>query len=242
LGYERYGTQGGDIGAAIAGALAAAAPGRVAGVHLNGPSMFPSGEPLEVADLSEADQVRLQRFNVFQAEGMGYLQIQSTRPQTLAYSLTDSPAGQLAWIVEKFQEWTDPAAELPEDAVDRDQLLTNVTLWWLNGLGASAAHFVYEGMRSWAAAEAGNVEGSDAEGSDAEGSQREETEAAGGASSAVPVGVAVFAGDNSIRRLIEAYTPNIVHWSEFDRGGHFAAMETPDLLTGDIRTFFRRFR
>ncbi len=192
--------------------------------------MFPSGEPLEVPDLSPADQVRLDRFNAFQAEGMGYLQIQSTRPQTLAYALTDSPVAQLAWIVEKFQEWTDPTAELPEDAVDRDQFLTNVTLWWLNSLGASAAHFIYEGMRSWAA-EAGG-----------EGSQHDEADPAGGASSAPPMGVAVFAGDNSIRSLVEEYASTIVHWSEFDRGGHFAAMETPDLLTGDIRGFFRRVR
>ena len=72
----------------------------------------------------------------FQADGLGYLQLQSTRPQTLAYALTDSPVGQLAWIVEKFKEWTDPAADLPEDAVDRDQLLTNVRLYWLTGTGA----------------------------------------------------------------------------------------------------------
>jgi pimeloyl-ACP methyl ester carboxylesterase len=144
----------------------------------------------------------------------GYAIIQSTRPQTIAYALTDSPVGQLAWIVEKFKEWTDPAAELPEDAVDRDQLLTNVTVYWVTGTAGSSARLYREGASLW--------------GQRAERSQ-------------VPTGVAVFPGDIAIRRFAQT-EHTVVHWSEFDRGGHFAAMEAPDLLTGDIRTFFRPLR
>jgi hypothetical protein len=100
----------------------------------------PFGPPIELDGLSEADRARAERFNAFQADGLGYLHIQATRPQTLAYALNDSPAGQLAWMVEKFKEWTDPAAELPEDAVDRDQLLTNVSVYWLTGTARSTAN------------------------------------------------------------------------------------------------------
>jgi pimeloyl-ACP methyl ester carboxylesterase len=225
LGYDRYGVQGGDIGAGVSGMLAMLNPDRVTGVHLNGPTPgYPFGPPIDPEGLSPADQARARRFNQFQADGMGYLQLQATRPQTLAYALTDSPVGQLAWIVEKFKEWTDPAAELPEDAVDRDRLLTNVSIYWFTGSGASAAHVIYEGMQAFreymAQAEAG--------------AGHQPAEAPAGP----PTGVAVFAADNSIRSLLEP-TGNVVHWSEFDRGGHFAAMEAPDLLAGDIRAFFR---
>ena len=122
--------------------------------------------------------------------------------------------GQLAWIVEKFKEWTHPSAELPEAAVDRDRILTNVMLYWLTGTAGSSARLYYENMHagSW--------------------SQQSGT---------TPTSVAVFAEDVTIRRYAER-SNNIVHWSEFDRGGHFAAMEAPDLLIADLREFFRRFR
>jgi pimeloyl-ACP methyl ester carboxylesterase len=101
LGYDRYGTQGGDIGAGVAGMLAMAGPGEVTAVHLNGPVPgFPFGPPIELDGLSEADQVRARRFNQFQDDGLGYLHLQATRPQTLAYAVNDSPVAQLAWIVE----------------------------------------------------------------------------------------------------------------------------------------------
>jgi epoxide hydrolase len=138
----------------------------------------------------------------------------ATRPQTVAYGLTDSPAGQLAWIAEKFGEWTDGG--LP-GAVDRDQMLTNITLYWLTGTAGSSARLYYEAAR------------------------------AGGwgppAPSTAPTGVAVFPEEIAapVRRLAEM-SNNIVHWTEFDRGGHFAAMEEPDLLVGDVRAFFRAFR
>src|SRR5919199_2024991 len=212
LGYQRYGAQGGDTGAIVSPELGRIAADHVVGVHANGLTVFPSGDTAELGDLTDGERARLARLQQRSQDGLGYAMIQSTRPQTLAYNLADSPAGQLAWIVEKFKEWTDPAAELPEDAVDRDQLLTNITLYWLTNTGGSSAQIYYEGRSSWG-----------------QPAQR----------SAVPTGVAVFPDDFSIRRLVER-EHTIVHWAEFDRGGHFAAVEAPDLLVGDVRTFFRR--
>ena len=217
LGYDRYGTQGGDIGAFAAPLVGRLAADRVIGVHVNALVTFPSGDPAELADLTEAEQQRLARMRNFQDDMMGYSHIQGTRPQTLAYALTDSPAGQLAWIVEKFKEWTDPAAELPEDAVDRDHLLTNVSIYWFTATAGSAANLYYETYHDpsmFAPRERGTV----------------------------PTGVAVsLTQDVAVRKLAER-DHNVVHWSEFDRGGHFAAMENPEFLTGDVRAFFRGLR
>ena len=157
------------------------------------------------------------RLQHFQDDMQGYAAIQGTRPQTLAYALNDSPVGQLAWIVEKFKEWTDPSAELPEDAVDRDHLLTNVSIYWLTGTAGSSAGHYYETAHDptmWAPRERGTV----------------------------PTGVAVsLTQDVAIRRLAER-DHNVVHWSEFAPGGHFAAMENPAFMTSDIRSFFRGLR
>ena len=217
LGYERYGIQGGDAGAVIAPEMGRLDPDHVIGVHVNALVTFPSGDPAEMADLTEAEQERLGRLQHFRDEMMGYVQIQGTRPQTLAYGLADSPAGQLAWIVEKFKEWTDSAAELPEDAVDRDHILTNVSMYWFTSTAGSSANRYYESAHdpsAWTPKER----------------------------SPVPTGVAVFtSSDVAIRRFAERDN-TIVHWSEFDRGGHFAAMEAPDLLVGDVRAFFHDLR
>ncbi|MGH3480358.1 MAG: epoxide hydrolase family protein [Jiangellaceae bacterium] len=230
LGYARYGVQGTDVGAGVAGMLAMVDAGRVAGVHVTGTTAaMPFGPPVDLEGLSEADRARGERFNAYQADGLGYLHLQATRPQTLAYALNDSPAGQLAWIVEKFHEWTDPAAELPDDAVDRDQLLTNVSIFWFTGAGASSAHATYEGMQAWREMAARQPEAAGAD-----------QEAHAGEQSGLPTGVAVFAADTTIRTLLDP--ADTMHWSEFDRGGHFPAMETPDLLIGDVRAFFGRLR
>jgi pimeloyl-ACP methyl ester carboxylesterase len=230
LGYARYGVQGTDVGAGVAGMLAMIDAERVVGVHLTGTTAaMPFGPPVDLEGLSEADRSRGERFNSYQADGLGYLHLQATRPQTLAYALNDSPVGQLAWIVEKFDEWTDPAAELPDDAVDRDQLLTNVSIFWFTGAGASSAHATYEGMQAWREMAAQQAEGAGAD-----------DEAHAGAQSGPPTGVAVFAADTTIRSLLDP--GDTMHWSEFDRGGHFPAMEAPDLLIGDVRSFFDRLR
>jgi pimeloyl-ACP methyl ester carboxylesterase len=213
LGYERYGAQGGDFGAFVAPDLGRVDPGHVIGVHVNAATMgfIPFGDIPEqdLATFSPAEKERAQRLQGYLAEGNGYFQIQSTRPQTLSYALTDSPAGQLAWIVEKFKEWTNTGHALPEDAVPRDEILADVSVYWFTGTAGSTANLYYESMHSgdWPTP------------------------------SPVPTGVAVFAEDIAIRRYAERAN-NIVHWSDFDTGGHFAALETPDLLVQDIRTFF----
>jgi epoxide hydrolase len=228
LGYRRYAAQGTDVGSGVAGMLPMVDPQHVAGVHLSGTGAAPPfGPALELDGLSPADRARAQRFNTFREEGIGYLTLQATRPQTLAYGLNDSPVAQLAWITEKFREWTDPAAVLPEQAVDRDQLLTNISIFWFTGSGASAAHAVYEGMQAWRAFAAQQASGDAPQWQDQ--------------GSAPPTGVAVFAADTTIRSLMDPLG-TIKHWSEYDRGGHFAAMEVPDLLAEDIRTFCRPLR
>jgi pimeloyl-ACP methyl ester carboxylesterase len=217
LGYERYGAQGGDEGAIISPDIGRAAPDHVVGVHVNAATVgfmpFPPLEESELAELSEAERDRVERIAEFLDDEFGYARIQSTRPQTLAYGLTDSPVGQLAWIVEKFRAWA-PGSEVPEDAFDRDHMLTNVMLYWLTGTAGSSASIYYEDKHSGAWPQP----------------------------SGVPTGVAHFARhDISIRRYAEQ-SNNIVHWSELDRGGHFAALEAPDLLIADVREFFRPLR
>jgi len=206
LGYERYGAQGGDWGAGIACELGAIDT-RVVGVHLNYLLTLPS-DVAELTELSDVDKSRLARFQQFLQDQSGYLQVQVTRPQTLAYSLADSPVGQLAWMAEKFKEWADTD-------IDRDTLLTNVMLYWLTNTGGSSARLYYEYAHTPRRSEAYTV----------------------------PTGVAVFANDliPPIRALADRIL-NVVHWTEHDRGGHFAALEQPTLLTEDIRTFFRTLR
>jgi epoxide hydrolase len=218
LGYTRYGVQGGDMGAFVAPDLGRIDADHVVGVHVNAATMgfIPYG-PVpeeELASFTDAEKARLERLNRFLSDGNGYFQIQATRPQTLAYGLTDSPVGQLAWIMEKFKEWTSPSGELPERAIDRDLMLTDVMLYWLTGTAGSSAGMYYDNMHSsnW------NTQ-----------------------PGTTPTGVAVFAEDIAIRRYAEQ-SNNITHWSEFERGGHFAAMEAPDLLVGDVRQFFRTLR
>jgi microsomal epoxide hydrolase len=142
--------------------------------------------------------------------------LQATRPQLVAYGLTDSPVFQLAWIADGFKEWTD-ATDVPEDAVDRDALLTNVMLYWLTGTAGSSARYYKEGTTApWGEPEP---------------------------PSPVPTAVAVLPHDISvpIRRQAER-NHNIVRWTEYDRGGHFAAMEEPELVVGDLRESFRPYR
>jgi epoxide hydrolase len=213
LGYDRYGVQGGDVGAFIAPLMGRIAPDHVIGVHVNALVTFPSNDPADMAALTEAERGRLAAMQEWQQRSGAYLQVQGTRPQTIGQSLVDSPSGLLAWIVEKFQEWTDPAAKLPEDAVDRDRILTDVSIYWFTATAGSAAHTYFERFNDpamWMPKER----------------------------STVPTAVAVFTTDLSIRPFADKVN-NVVRWSEFDRGGHFAALEAPDLLTTDIREFFR---
>ncbi|MER6302149.1 epoxide hydrolase family protein [Kitasatospora sp. NPDC001539] len=224
LGYDAYGVQGGDWGSAISRELGRVHPERVIGVHLNlVPGAAAETEPTEeeLAALAAPERARMlaswERMREWNRERKGYADIQTTRPQTLAYALTDSPVGQLAWIAEKFKEWTD-SAERPEDAVSRDDLLTNVMLYWLTGTAGSSARLYYERAHA-------DYWGRPAEPSTA------------------PTAVALFPAENFlVLRHIAERTNTIVRWTELDRGGHFAAMEQPDLLAADIRAFFGGLR
>ncbi|MEU0785778.1 epoxide hydrolase family protein [Streptomyces sp. NPDC006173] len=221
LGYRRYGAQGGDWGGAISRELGRSHPERLIGVHLNLlPGSSATVEPTagELAALSPEERERTlvswRRGQAWNREEGGYAAIQATRPQTLAYALTDSPVGQLAWIAEKFRQWTD-SGDRPEDAVDRDLLLTDVMLYWLTGTAGSSARIYYERAHA-----------------DYWGKPPEP--------SVAPTALAVFPEENFVPlRHVAERTDRIVRWTEFDRGGHFAAMEAPDLLVADVRAFFR---
>jgi pimeloyl-ACP methyl ester carboxylesterase len=217
LGYERFGVQGGDVGAFVAPQMGQTAPDKVIGVHVNALVTFPSDDPADMEGLTASEQERLARFQNYQQDMMGYAIIQGTRPQTLAHGLADSPAGQLAWIVEKFKEWTDPTTDFLADAVARDHMLTNVSIYWFtNSAGTSANHYfeTFHDPSAYAPKERGTV----------------------------PTGVAVsLTQDIAIRRFAER-AHNVVRWTEFDEGGHFAAMEAPEFMVEDVRAFFRDLR
>ncbi|WP_410611426.1 epoxide hydrolase family protein [Amycolatopsis sp. lyj-109] len=211
LGYDRFAAQGGDLGAGVTGRLAALYPDRVIGTHVNSDrgTIALAGEQLPLPDgLSEAEQSELDAARAAWQAGRGYLDLQSHKPETIAAALTDSPVGQLAWIAEKFQAWTGA------DGIDRDRLLTNVSIYWFTRSGATAARFLYEAAHSghgWLAP------------------------------SDVPAGWAVFDTSPVVRRIMDP-DEKIAHWSDFAEGGHFAAMEEPELLVADVRAFFRGLR
>jgi epoxide hydrolase len=220
LGYDSYIPQGGDLGAWISLTLAAVDAQHVRGAHVNFLVTAPSGDPSEMAGLGELDLGRLEQLGRFVSDGAGYMKLQSTRPQTVAYGLTDSPVGQLAWIVEKFFEWSD-SVKSPEDSINRDRLLTNVMIYWLTATGGSSAAYYFEIADILPTAP---------------------TPPPPPPPLRLPVGVAVYPGDAArpIRSLADRQFPNIVHWRELDRGGHFAAMEQPELFVADLREFKRR--
>jgi pimeloyl-ACP methyl ester carboxylesterase len=216
LGYARYGAQGGDLGALLSPELGHVDGEHVVGVHVNAATFgfIPFGGVPEdqLALLTDTERARLGRMRTFLSEGNAYFQMQATRPQTIAYSLNDSPAGLLAWMGEKFNEWSQgPLGE----GISRDEVLTHISLYWFTQTAGSAARVYYENMHgpaNW-----------------------------GRPPATTPVGVAAFAEDIAIRRYAEQQN-NIVHWSDFDRGGHFAALEAPDLFVSHLRAFFRPFR
>ncbi len=218
LGYDRYVVHGGDLGVWISLTMSAMDSEHVLGTHVNFLATPPSGDdPAELAGLNEQDFARLGRLAGWAGEGSGYMKLQATRPQTVAYALTDSPVGQLAWITEKFWEWTD-SEKSPEDAVSRDQLLTNVSIYWLTGTAGSSAQLYYEMADQLPTATPPPP-----------------------LPPPLPVklGVSVYPHDAilPIRALAEPRFPNIVQWTEFDRGGHFPALEEPDLFVQDLRSF-----
>lgn len=214
LGYDRYFAHGGDKGTLITILLAAGFPERVQAIHLN---MIPPVAP-DVADpmagLSDADRADLHANAAFMATGVGYQFVHRTRPQTLAFALADSPAGLAAWIADKFDAWSDGGVDRN---IGRDRLLDNISLYWLTGTIASSMRIYFEDHGP--------------------GRQQPIPPVS------VPTGHAIFPAE--IIKTPRAWAEqrfNIVSWSRMPQGGHFAAMEVPDLLVDELRGFFRRFR
>jgi pimeloyl-ACP methyl ester carboxylesterase len=216
LGYERYGAHGGDFGAGVATHMALQDPGRTVGIHLSTPEMEPYTGP-DAPPLTDAERAYVAHVAGWDATERGYSAIQSTRPQTLGYGLTDSPAGLAAWVLEKWRTWADTGGDL-DGRFGRDLLLTNLMIYWVTGSITSSTRDYFDNR--WHGAELGPD-----------------------AYVRVPTAMAVF--DHSFVR--EGEPPRewyerlyaIRRWTVFPRGGHFAAAEEPDLLAGDIAAFFR---
>ncbi len=207
LGYDRYLAQGGDWGSMITGAIGATDTDHCAGIHLNMPIVAPNPETM--SDLLPVEQRALDAFGHYEQWDSGYAKQQSTRPQTLAYGLADSPSGQAAWIIEKFWAWTDNNGS-PEDVLTKDELLDNIMVYWLTESAASSARIYWESFA--------NV-------------PRDEVH--------IPMGASIFPKEifQTSRRWAEKRFTNIVHWNELEVGGHFAAFEQPDLYLSEIRTW-----
>lgn len=206
LGYESYGAHGSDAGAMISRELGLLQPEGLLGLHVLQLFSFPSGDPAEFEKLEPADYAALEHLKWFQSVG-GYNQINATRPQTVAVGIADSPVGQLAWS-ELFNSFGNGTS-----LVTRDQILTQVSLYWFTNTQATAGRYHFEEAH--------------AEGEPAVNPSR--------------TGVAVFADDfKTIRAFADRDNSNIVHWSNFPDGGHYASMERPELLVDDLRTFFHR--
>ncbi|MFG1621658.1 epoxide hydrolase family protein [Kribbella sp. NPDC049227] len=205
LGYSSYGTHGSDGGAMVSRELGLLNPEGFLGLHVLQLFSFPSGDPAEFEKFTPEDYAALEHLKWFQSVG-GYNAINATRPQTVAVGISDSPVGQLAWN-ELFNNFGNGTS-----LVSRDQILTEVSLYWFTNSSAAAGRYHYEEAHA--------------------GTEPQLNHA--------PTGVAVFTDDfKTIRALAERDNTNIVHWSNFDKGGHYASLECPDDVTNDLRTFFR---
>ncbi|MBM37102.1 MAG: epoxide hydrolase [Actinomycetota bacterium] len=211
LGYDRFGAQGGDWGSAITTAIGGRHPDNCMGIHLN---MVMRGKRPKDQPPTEEETAALEAAAYYRDWDSGYSTQQGTRPQTLGYGLTDSPAGQLAWIFEKFWSWTDNQGH-PEDALSRDEMLDNVMLYWVTQSATSSARLYWESFRSLRPAQVD-----------------------------VPTGVACFPKEiiPPVRSWSEGTYTDIRQWTKMPRGGHFAAFEQPDLFVEDVRSFFAQVR
>jgi len=207
LGYERYVAQGGDWGSAITTSLGATDAEHCAAIHL---TLAMAARPKLDGEMTPAALHAIERATYYLEWDSGYAKQQSTRPQTVGYALVDSPAGQAAWILEKFWAWTDCAGH-PENVLTRDELLDNVMLYWVPATGASSARLYWESF----------------------GRGPRHTVS-------IPTGFAVFPHEviPPVRSWVEEAYTDIRHWTEHDKGGHFAAFEVPDTFVADLRTFF----
>jgi pimeloyl-ACP methyl ester carboxylesterase len=226
LGYEHYVSQGGDWGAIVSEVMALQAPPGLLGIHVNMPGTTPAsvlrlirnGDPVP-SDFSEAEKGAFASLNDFYKNGFGYADMMNTRPQTIGYGLSDSPVGLAAFFYDKFAAWTDSGGE-PERVLTRDEMLDDITLYWLTNTGTSSSRSY------WDAARLG-----------------------GGPFNAfditkVPVAVTVFPGEiyRAPRSWAEQSFHKLIYWREVDKGGHFAAWEQPEIFAAEIRAAFRSLR
>jgi microsomal epoxide hydrolase len=215
LGYERFAAHGGDWGSSITEQLALNHAAALAGIHLTDVPFWHLFS-LPPGDLSEAERKYLEAGKKWQREEGAYAAIQSTRPQTLAYGLNDSPAGLAGWIVEKFRAWSDCDGDVGK-RFTKDELLTNITIYWATETISSSCRYYYEALHNPPKYAGQRVE--------------------------APTGVAIFPKDLvTAPREYAARFFNIQRWTEMPRGGHFAAMEEPELMAADLRDFFRPLR
>jgi microsomal epoxide hydrolase len=215
LGYDRYVAQGGDWGSLVTQQVAIADPDHCAGIHLNFLPVIPMTD-----DRTDEEQEFLARVAQYDEVDSGYFKEQSTKPQTIGYSLDDSPAGLAAWIVEKFRTWSDCDGDV-ERSFTKDKLIDNLMLYWITATGHSAARMYYEfthGLADGTLDLLGQV--------------------------TQPLGYARYPKEilRTSRRWADALYPNIVHFVDMPRGGHFAAMEVPDLFVDDVRAWSKTVR
>ena len=216
LGYKRFAVQGGDWGAITAARMGCVHADKLIGIHVN--FLAVRREPERVKNPTPEEQVFLDQLNHWLSEETGYTSIQGTRPQTLSFGLTDSPAGLAAWIVEKFRAWSDCGGDV-ESAFTRDQMLANISFYWFTGaIGSSFYPYYFRRHRPWMIPD--------------------------GASVTAPTGYAEFPCEmlTPPRSLAEPMFTNIRRWTVMPKGGHFAAMEQPDALAEDVRAFYRSLR
>jgi pimeloyl-ACP methyl ester carboxylesterase len=212
LDYDRYGAQGGDWGATVTTSIGQQDAEHLAGIHITMPSVGPDKATL--GELTPREEAALAGLAQYRKWDSGYSKQQATRPQTLGYALVDSPAGQCAWIVEKFWAWTDCDGH-PENVLTRDELLDNVMLYWLTASGASSARLYWESFTR---------------------TNRDPVD--------VPTGCSIFPKEifRPSRRWVERRFTDLRYWNELDRGGHFAALEQPASFVDEVRSFFRQVR
>jgi len=211
LGYERFGAQGGDWGGFVSAVLGHRYPDRVTGIHVN---LLALRRDAKVAEPTPEEREYLKQLSHFAAEETGYQWIQGTKPQTLAFGLTDSPAGLAAWIAEKFRSWSDCGGVI-ENAISRDELLANISLYWFTGaIGSSFWPYYARRHGPWPMPDGATVN--------------------------VPAAYAAFPKEivRPPRSLAHKMYPDLRRWTEMPRGGHFAALEQPELLARDVIAFF----
>ncbi len=222
LGYKRYVSQGGDWGSVVADAMARQKPPGLLGIHVNMPATVPPNVALALKNgdpapptLSTKEQAAFASLRAFYTKNTGYSAMMVTRPQTVGYALADSPAGQAAWIYDKFSSWTYSGGE-PERSLSRDEMLDDITLYWLTNSATSAAQLYWENN-------ANNFNAVDI---------------------SLPAAVTVFPGEiyRAPKSWVERSYHKLIYFNEVDRGGHFAAWEEPELFSTELRAAFRSLR